>query len=130
VGDGWWVGAWAATNAPTVRLRAVDPQTHAGLGEVITLKWPVAGPSAVIDANGTPMLLSHLTNPAAGVSLIPIDATARAACTPSTVRLDTQTGRFQTIRAIHFHGDTAGVAIDSWLSGPRRMFFTRLRCPR
>ena len=131
VGDGWWVGAWAATTGPLlVRLRAVDPQTRAAIGELITLKWPTAGPSAVVDANGTPMLLGHLASPGNGISLVPIDAAARAACPPSAVKVDGLAGRFQTIRAIHFQGDTAGVTLDSWLSGPRRVFFARLRCTR
>lgn len=130
VGNGWWVGAWAATNAPIVRLRAVDPQTRAGLGEVVTLKWPVGTPSDVVDANGTPMLLGHLAHQVHGISLVPVDAAARAACTPHAVLMDTLRGRYQTIRAIHFQGDTAGVTLDSWASGPRRVFFTRLRCKR
>jgi hypothetical protein len=137
VGDRYWIGAWAADHTPVVRMRAVDPVTLAPVGEPIRIVWPAAPPERLIDASGTPMLLGHLGQSPVGSSLVPIDPAARAACAPNMVFSPGLRGSHaQTLRAIHFEGDTAGVVLDAWRVVldtnivERRLFFSRLRCAR
>src|SRR5262249_38274972 len=88
VGATWWVGAHQArSGGTTVRLSAVEPGTRAPLGPPVVIDWPNAQPSAMVDANGTPMVVGDLQPSGALVrpSFVPIDVRAHAACRPSTL---------------------------------------------
>jgi hypothetical protein len=103
------------------------------LGDVIVLSWPTGHPGSLVDANGTPMLLGNLQPFSAPgrASFVPIDVNTRAACAASTVVVPSLHDLHQTVRAVHFEGDIAGVTVDAWDgAGARRLFFTRLRCAR
>ena len=76
------------------------------------------------------MLLGSLQpGPPSRASLVPLDAGARAACRAHTVAVASLPDHYQTIRALHFNGDVAAVAIAAWDgTGASRLFFARLRC--
>jgi hypothetical protein len=132
VGGTWWVGAHPAKAGTAALLRAVDPTTLAPAGEPIRVDSATATTYGFVDASGTPMLYGDLqiegglTRP----MFVPIDVKARAACDPTTLTVSTNRSQYQAVRAIQFHGDTAGAVVDVWAGTPptRRMFFTRLRC--
>lgn len=131
IGWRWYVSAHAAKREPTVRIQAVDASSLAPVGSVFDLSWPNGSPYTLIDANGTPMLLGDLRpfRERNRSSLVPLDPTARAACSPTTVFVPSLPDEYQAIAAIHFNGDVAGVIVATWGStGAPRLFFTRLRC--
>lgn len=133
VGNQWYVGAFAVTLGSVVRIQALDASSLAAVGSRIELSWPNDRPYSLVDANGTPMLLGclHPQGKASKASLVPLDANAGAACRANTVSLPSLPDHYQTIRALHFNGDVAGVALAAWDStGVSRLFFTRLRCVR
>jgi len=137
VGNDWWIGAFVNASNPAVYgrviVRKVDPRTLTGQDEPIRITWPTGYASDLIDANGTLAVGGNLepTSSRSRWSFVPIDVAARAVCHPSTVTVSSEAGASQTVRAMHFEGDTAGVTLDTWAgSGPRHMFFTRLACTR
>jgi hypothetical protein len=133
VGDRVWVGGYAPQLGTTIRMRAVDPATRMPAGDPVVIDWPGDGLFDVLDANGTLVLMGNLLPPAGGMraSLVAVDPAARAACAPNTVSVAGLSDFQQVVTAVHFEGDTAGIAIDTHaLDGLRRTFFTRLRCAR
>ncbi|WP_394833493.1 hypothetical protein LVJ94_44000 [Pendulispora rubella] len=138
VGKDLWVAAFVSEQPPsiprTVLLRRIDPATLAVLdAEPIRIAWPTGHPSDLIAANGTLALVGDLEGDRSPLrwSFVPVDTQARAVCRPSTVVVVPDRSAHQTIRAVHFEGDTAGVTLDTWTgSGPRHMYFTRLACTR
>lgn len=130
VGSRWYLGAHAARRGATVRMQALDTASLAPVGGLMELSWPGDGPYSLIDANGTPMLLGNLQpDKPSRASLVPLDVAARAACPASTIVVPSLPGQYQTIRALHFNGDVAGVTVAAWGNTVTpRVFFTRLRC--
>jgi hypothetical protein len=131
VGTSWWVGGYSSrSNAPTtLHLRKIDPKTRSGIGDEIPIAWPLGHPGELVDANGTPMMLTTLVqNGAMRPALYPIDESTRAVCRPSTFTITKYQEQYQSIRAHHLVGDTMGMMLDSWANGARRMFFARAAC--
>jgi hypothetical protein len=131
IGDRWYVGAFAVKQGGLVRIQALDTSSLAAVGSRIELSWPNDLPYSLVDANGTPVLLGclHPRGKASKVSFVPLDVNAGAACRANTIAVASLPGHYQTIRALHFNGDVAGVAIAAWDStGSSRLFFTRVRC--
>jgi hypothetical protein len=126
------VGALRGGAGSVLRLRAVDAATGVPVGQPLSLTRPGDGPYFVLDAWGTLLLVDLLVAPGEGSRpvLVPIDPVAGVTCPAGTVSLPGLAARHARILAMHFEGDTAGVAIDTSGGTARRLFFTRLRCAR
>lgn len=130
VGDRVWVGGSRPGSANVLHLRAVDAATGAPVGQPLALPWLGDGPYLVLDGRGTLLLMDllYLRGEGRRPALVPIDPVA-GACPASFVGLAGLSPRFASIPAMHFEGDTAGVAIDTADdTGARQLLFTRLRC--
>ena len=132
VGDRVWVGGSRhAVTQNVLHLRAVDAATGVPVGQPLALNWAGDGPYRAVDAHGTLLLMAFASRDGTTLpALIPIDPVAGVACPASIVSLPGLGPRTTTyVTQMHFEGDTAGVALDTFRGADqRRLFFTRLRC--
>jgi hypothetical protein len=132
IGDRWYLGAHAARPAPIVRVSALDTSSLAPIHDVIEFPWLNGSPHALVDGNGTPMLLGSVDSASRATrsTLVPLDFTAGAACSGTTLSVLSLIEPYQTVRALHFEGGIGGAVITAWGNGDfvSRAFFTRLRC--